>query len=80
MDNIEKKIKSIIAEQCDVDIDSLQNDTEFARDLGITQSIVYLQLCLALEGEFDLEFKFVKLKNCKTIGAAIEYVKQRIDE
>ena len=49
-----EKVKVILAEQFDVDEDSLQNDTDLQDDLG-ADSLDVVDLLMSIEDEFDIE-------------------------
>ena len=62
------KIKEIIAEQLGVSEDEIAMETTF-EDLG-ADSLDLFQIITELEDAFDMEFA-----NIKTVGDAVEYVK-----
>mgnify|MGYP000589053002 CR=1 FL=1 len=67
------KIKEIIAEQLGVSEDEIAMETTF-EDLG-ADSLDLFQIITELEDAFDMEFANDDAENIKTVGDAVEYVK-----
>lgn len=61
------KIKSIVAEQLNYDIEKLTDDTLFVEDLN-ADSLEIVELIMALEQEFDIEISEDDVEKIKTIG------------
>lgn len=68
-----EKLKNIIAEQFGVDPESITEETAF-KDLGDSMDLI--ELIMALEEEFDVEMDDEDTDNIKTVGDAIEYIRQ----
>ena len=68
------KIKSILAEQLDADIDEMTMDTDIARDLG-ADSLDVVELLMSIEDEFEVEVPDEEIENVKTVGDVVEYIK-----
>lgn len=73
---MEQKVKTIIAEQLEVDREMLSDNTSFVDDLG-ADSIDLLELVLAFEDEFDVTFDEEDVKCIKTVGDIIEYIENK---
>lgn len=69
-----EKVKKVVAEQMGVDEASISMDTSFVDDLG-ADSLDVVELIMALEEEFDMEFPDGDGENIKTIGDVVEYIK-----
>ena len=69
-----EKVKQIIVEQMGVDEASISKDTSFVDDLG-ADSLDVVELVMALEEEFDMEFSDGDAENVKTVGDLVEYIK-----
>ena len=54
MENIEQRIKKIVAEQLGVNEAEVKNESSFVNDLG-ADSLDTVELVMALEEEFDCE-------------------------
>ena len=67
------KIKEIIAEQLGVSEDEIAMETTF-EDLG-ADSLDLFQIITELEDAFVMEFANDDAENIKTVGDAVEYVK-----
>lgn len=76
MDN--SVIIKIIAEQLDLDESNITLDTAFA-DLG-ADSLDLFQIISALEEEFDMEFDGDDAENIKTVGDAVKYIKNMLEQ
>ena len=74
--NIQDKVKSIVAEQLEIDIDSLTMETTFEEIDADSQDIV--ELVMALEEEFELEISDQEIENIKTVGDIVKYIEPRI--
>ncbi len=68
-----EKIKEILAEQLDADIDDMTMDTDIARDLG-ADSLDVVELLMSIEDEFSVEVPDEEIENIKTIGDLTEYI------
>jgi acyl carrier protein len=74
-DAILEKITGIIAEQLDVDAEAVSPEKSFTDDLG-ADSLAIVELVLALEEEFGIKIPDDKVDSIKTVGDAVEYIKQ----
>ena len=75
MSDIEKRVKDIIVEQLDLDIDAseLNNSSSFVDDLG-ADSLDTVELVMALEEEFECEIPESDADKITTVQQAIDYV------
>ena len=71
--NIEAKVKSIIADQLGVSEDEIKMESSFIEDLG-ADSLDIVELVMALEEEFEIEIPDEEAENIKTVGDAINYI------
>mgnify|MGYP004554051031 CR=1 FL=1 len=71
-------IIKIIADQLDLDENDITLDTAFA-DLG-ADSLDLFQIISALEEEFDMEFDGDDAENIKTVGNAVDYIKNMLEQ
>ncbi|MBR2448122.1 MAG: acyl carrier protein [Clostridia bacterium] len=67
------KIKVILADQLDVDADTLTLDTDMARDLN-ADSLDVVEVLMSIEDEFGVEIPDEEIENIKTIGNLVEYI------
>ncbi len=68
------KVKEIIAEQMSVSEDEITMETSFVEDLG-ADSLDIFQIISELEENFEIEFANEDAENIKTVGDAVEYIK-----
>ncbi len=61
------KIKAIVAEQLNYDIEKLTDETLFVEDLS-ADSLELVELIMALENEFDVEIPEDAVEKIKSIG------------
>ncbi|KGF09780.1 acyl carrier protein [Tissierellia bacterium S5-A11] len=74
------RILEIIAEQFNIKVEDLDEDTNFVDDLNV-DSIELLELVMTIEDEFDLELEDEVLENLATVGDVIDYIDaQDLDE
>ena len=70
---IEAKVKSIIADQLGVGEDEIKPESSFIEDLG-ADSLDIVELVMAMEEEFEVEIPDEEAENIKTVGDAINYI------
>jgi acyl carrier protein len=74
MDNIEQRVKKIVAEQLGVKEEEIKNESSFVDDLG-ADSLDTVELVMALEEEFETEIPDEDAEKITTVQQAIDYVK-----
>ena len=72
-----EKVREIISEQLDVDIDSITLDTSFINDLE-SDSLDIVELIMAMEEEFDIEFPDEDAEKISTVQDAVSYIEDII--
>ncbi len=70
-----EKVKAILAEQFDVEEDSITSDTSISDDLG-ADSLDVVDLVMTLEDEFDVEIPDEEVENIRTVGALVKYIEE----
>ncbi len=73
MDNIEARVKKIVAEQLGVAEADVKNDSSFTEDLG-ADSLDNVELVMALEEEFECEIPDEDAEKITSVQQAIDYV------
>lgn len=73
--DIFEKVKSLVAEQLGVEADEITLETSFD-DLN-ADSLDVVELIMALEEEFDIEIPDEVAEKIKTVGDAVEYIKEK---
>lgn len=74
MSNIFEKVRAIVVEQLGVDEEEANLETSF-EDLN-ADSLDIVELVMALEEEFDIEIPDEDAEKIKTIGSAVDYIKE----
>ena len=77
MNNLDEKVKSIVAEQLGVEIEKLTNESKFVDDLG-ADSLDIVELVMAFEEEFDCEIPDTDADKIRTLGDAIGYINTKV--
>ncbi len=73
-----EKLKKIIAEVLNVDVDEITMDTTFVDDLG-ADSLDIFQIIMGLEEEFDIEIANEEAEKIVTVGDAVEQIKEAMN-
>lgn len=74
-----EKLSKLIAEQFNVDSDSITMDTSFADDLN-ADSVDIVDLSMALEEEFDIdELDEEEVSSITTVGDLVRFLQNKVD-
>ncbi|MDY0133334.1 MAG: acyl carrier protein [Desulforegulaceae bacterium] len=73
--SVQDKLKSIIAEKLEVDIEKIVPEASFINDLG-ADSLKIVELVMSLEDEFDIEIPDEDAENLLTVKDALEYMEK----
>ena len=73
MENIEQRVKKIVAEQLGVNEAEIKNESSFVDDLG-ADSLDTVELVMALEDEFGTEIPDEQAEKITTVQQAIDFV------
>jgi acyl carrier protein len=77
MENIEPRVKKIVAEQLGVNEADIKTDSSFVDDLG-ADSLDTVELVMALEEEFECEIPDEEAEKITTVQQAIDYVNNNL--
>ena len=72
-----EKMKKILAEQLDADIDNITMETDIADDLG-ADSLDVVEMLMSIEDEFEIEIPDEKIETLKTVGQVVEYIQENM--
>ena len=72
MENIEQRVKKIVAEQLGVNESEIKTESSFVDDLG-ADSLDTVELVMALEEEFECEIPDEEAEKITTVQQAIDY-------
>lgn len=72
-----EKIREILAEQLDADIEKITMETDIANDLG-ADSLDVVELAMSVEDEFNIEIPDEEIENLKTVSNVVEFIQARI--
>ncbi len=73
MENIEQRVKKIVAEQLGVSEADVKNESSFVNDLG-ADSLDTVELVMALEEEFETEIPDEDAEKITTVQQAVDYI------
>ena len=73
MENIEQRVKKIVAEQLGAAEADVKNESSFVNDLG-ADSLDTVELVMALEEEFETEIPDEFAEKITTVKQAIDYI------
>ena len=71
----QEKIKAIIAEVLNIDVETITADTTFVDDLG-ADSLDIFQIVMGIEEEYDIELDNDTVEQIQTVGDAAEAIRR----
>ncbi|MBN1766652.1 MAG: acyl carrier protein [Sedimentisphaerales bacterium] len=78
-DDIEARVKAIVAEQLGVDESEITRETSFVNDLN-ADSLDTVELVMEFEDEFDLSIPDEEAEKIETVGQAIDHIVKHLQE
>lgn len=76
-EEIFSRVKKIVAEQLEVEPDTVVPAANFANDLG-ADSLDTVELVMALEEEFDIEIPDEAAEQITTVQAVVDYISDKV--
>ncbi|MCI5896240.1 MAG: acyl carrier protein [Candidatus Aphodousia sp.] len=73
MNDIEQRVKKVIAEQLSINEADIKNESAFIEDLG-ADSLDTVELVMALEDAFKVEIPDDQQEKLRTVQQAIDYI------
>jgi acyl carrier protein len=77
MENLEQRVKKIVAEQLGINEADVKTESSFVDDLG-ADSLDTVELVMALEEEFECEIPDEEAEKITTVQQAIDYIKSHL--
>jgi len=74
-EQVEARVRSIIAEHLGVAEEHVRPESSFADDLG-ADSLDFVELVMAFEDRFELEIPEEEAENIRTVKDAISYIQE----
>ncbi len=74
--NVEQRVKEIIADQLGVDVEQIKPESKFVDDLG-ADSLDVVELIMAFEEEFGIEIPDEDAEKISTVGDVLNYIKEK---
>lgn len=78
-DSLEERMRHIIADQLGVELEKVVPSAHFEEDLN-ADSLDLVELIMTLEEEFDVQISEEEAEKLRTVGDAIEYVREHTGE
>ncbi|MEK1911115.1 MAG: 2-hexyl-5-propylresorcinol biosynthesis acyl carrier protein DarC [Pseudomonas chlororaphis] len=79
MENLEQRVKRVVASELAVDLAQIGNQDSFVENLG-ADSLARVELVSALEAEFDLTIPDDAADDLQTVQQAIDYLRQASEQ
>ena len=77
MENVEQRVKKIVAEQLGVNESDIKIDSSFVDDLG-ADSLDTVELVMALEEEFECEIPDEEAEKITNVQQAVDYINNNL--
>ena len=75
MDDLEQKVKKIIAEQLGKDVEDIKNEASFIEDLG-ADSLDLVDVIMSVEDVFDVEIPDEEVEKLRCVGDLVHYIEE----
>ncbi len=73
MENLEARVKKVVAEQLNINEADIKNESAFIDDLG-ADSLDTVELVMALEDEFGVEIPDDQQEKLRTVQDALDFI------
>ncbi|MFN3316700.1 MAG: acyl carrier protein [Raineya sp.] len=79
MKNVKQTVLDILKEKLGLSESVMTMEASFIKDLGV-DSLDYIELIMAFEQAFNINIPDTDAEKMRTIGAAIDYIEERLAE
>jgi acyl carrier protein len=76
-DRVDERVIEIVSENLGVNKDQITRNTSFMEDVG-ADSLDIVELIMELEEEFEITIPDEQAEKIKTVGEAIDYIKEEL--
>lgn len=76
---VEERVKNVVVQQLKVLLEDVKTDSDFVKDLG-ADSMASIELVASFEAEFDIEMDEDAALSVKTVGEAVEFIQNILDQ
>lgn len=73
-----ERLKRLMFEQCDIDIDEIIQESSFIEDLNFDE-LDMIELLFEVEEEFDIEIPDSEAEKINTVGEMVQYIQSQIE-
>lgn len=77
MDDIETRVRKLVAARLGVEECDIRLDSDFRRDFG-AESLDVIELVMALEAEFGVEIADDDVERIETVREAVDYLEEAV--
>jgi acyl carrier protein len=71
--SVEKRVREIVAEQLERDVNDVKGESSFIEDLG-ADSLDIVELVMKMEEEFSIEIPDEEAEKIKTVNDVVQYI------
>ncbi|MBI5905864.1 MAG: acyl carrier protein [Deltaproteobacteria bacterium] len=71
--SVDKRVREIVAEQLERDVNEVTNEASFIDDLG-ADSLDIVELVMKMEEEFGIEIPDEEAEKIKTVNDVVQYI------
>ncbi len=75
-EDIAARVKKIVVDHLDIDIEKVQENASFIDDLG-ADSLDTVELVMAFEEEFSIEIPDDAAESIQTVGDAVKFISEK---
>lgn len=75
-ENILTKVKTIVSQLLNIDTDDVEIKSDFYQELG-ANSLDHVEICMAVEEEFNIHVTDEEMDNIKTVGDLINLIQSK---